>query len=76
MPGHLQAEVDSRWAHSVPSQALSDVANAIMVTIFMALLATTLGTIIAAPLSFLAAHNITRRSWLGTTVYYLVRSAS
>ena len=56
------------------SQAMRDVLNAIMVTIFMALLSTTLGTIIAAPLSFLAASNITRTSKLGSVVYYLVRS--
>jgi len=40
----------------------------------MALLSTTLGTIIAAPLSFLAASNITRTSRLGSVVYYLVRT--
>jgi phosphonate transport system permease protein len=45
-----------------------------MVTIFMALLATTIGTIAAAPLSFLAASNITRKGPLGTAVYYLARS--
>ena len=44
------------------------------VTIFMALLSTTVATIVAAPLSFLAASNITRRGALGTTVYYVTRS--
>jgi len=44
------------------------------VTIFMALLSTTLATVIAAPLSFLAASNITRKGCLGTIVYYLFRS--
>lgn len=57
-----------------PSQAVKDVMQAMFVTIFMALLSTTLATIIAAPLSFLAASNITRRGALGTTVYYGSRS--
>ena len=57
-----------------PSQALKDVLEAMFVTIFMALLSTTLATFIAAPLSFLAASNITRRGALGTTIYYGSRS--
>lgn len=57
-----------------PSQALKDVTENMFVTIFMALLSTTLATIVAAPLSFLAAGNITGRGSVGTTVYYLTRS--
>jgi phosphonate transport system permease protein len=57
-----------------PSQALKDVLNEMFVTIFMALLSTTIATIIAAPLSFLAASNITRKGKIGTTVYYIFRS--
>jgi phosphonate transport system permease protein len=57
-----------------PSQALKDVTDNMFVTIFMALLSTTLATLIAAPLSFLAASNITRKGILGTLVYYLFRS--
>ncbi|MBA4379731.1 MAG: phosphonate ABC transporter, permease protein PhnE [Anaerolinea sp.] len=57
-----------------PSQALKDVTENMFVTIFMALLSTTLATIVAAPLSFLAAGNITGRGPVGTTVYYLTRS--
>ncbi len=57
-----------------PSQASKDVLQAMFVTIFMALLSTTVATIVAAPLSFLAASNITRRGPLGTTVYYATRS--
>jgi phosphonate transport system permease protein len=56
------------------SQALKDVLNEMFVTIFMALLSTTIATIIAAPLSFLAASNITRKGKIGTTVYYIFRS--
>ena len=56
------------------SQAVNDVLQAMFVTIFMALLSTSIATIIAVPLSFLAASNITRRGPVGTTVYYLTRS--
>lgn len=58
----------------VASQSLKDVINNIMVTIFMALLATTAGTLIAAPVSFLAARNITGKRWPGRVVYAVVRS--
>jgi phosphonate transport system permease protein len=40
----------------------------------MALLATTAGTIVAAPISFLAARNIMGRNWFGTGVYTTVRA--
>ncbi|MDE3128788.1 MAG: phosphonate ABC transporter, permease protein PhnE, partial [Gemmatimonadota bacterium] len=46
----------------------------IIVTIFMALLATTAGTLVAAPVSFLAARNITRHGKLGTATYTTVRA--
>ena len=57
-----------------PSQALKDVTENMFVTVFMALLSTTIATIISAPISFLAASNITKRGPLGTAVYYLTRS--
>ena len=73
-PAHLQAETSVPFGSLVPSQSLKDVINNIIVTIFMALLATTVGTIIAAPVSFLAARNIMRRNWLGTATYTVVRA--
>lgn len=74
IPSRLRAEWSRPGGVLRPSQALRDVTNAIMVTIFMALLATTIGTLAAAPLSFLAAHNITRKGVLGSAVYYLTRA--
>ncbi len=50
VPASLRAEWSLPGGVMQPSQALLDVTNAIMVTIFMALLATTIGTIFAAPL--------------------------
>lgn len=73
VPSSLRAEWMLPGGKLRPSQTLIDVTNNIMVTIFMALLATTIGTILAAPLSFLAAQNITRKGVLGSTVYYLMR---
>ncbi len=69
-------EVDALTPAGVfkPSEAVHDVLAAMFVTIFMALLSTTLATIVAAPLSFLAASNIVKRGVLGTTVYYFTRS--
>ncbi len=65
VPSHLQAITSVPVGGIIPSQALKDVINALMVTIFMALLATTAGTIVAGPVSFLAARNIMGdyRSW-------------
>ena len=57
-----------------PSQCAKDVLREIFVTIFMALISTTIATIIAAPISFLAARNITKRGKVGTLVYYGSRS--
>ncbi|HVM71245.1 MAG TPA: phosphonate ABC transporter, permease protein PhnE [Anaerolineales bacterium] len=56
------------------SQAVKDVLQAMFVTIFMALLSTSVATAIAVPLSFLAASNITRHGPVGTAVYYITRS--
>jgi len=45
-----------------------------IVTIFQAFLATTLGALFALPFSFLAAKNLTGRSRLSAWIYYLTRS--
>lgn len=44
-----------------------------LITIFQALLATTLGALVAIPFSFLAARNLTGRSRLSIWIYYLTR---
>ncbi|MFH1908971.1 MAG: phosphonate ABC transporter, permease protein PhnE [Chloroflexota bacterium] len=74
VPPRIEAEVSLPGANVLPSQTLADVLNAIIVTIFMALLATTLGILLSVPFSFLAASNILRRGWLGRVIYYLSRS--
>lgn len=74
IPSHLQAVTTIPVGGIIPSQALKDVINNIMVTIFMALLATTVGTILAAPVSFLAARNIMGNTVVGKSVYFITRS--
>ena len=44
-----------------------------LITIFQALLATTIGAFAAIPFSFLAARNLTGRSRLSIWIYYLTR---
>ncbi len=70
----LEVDTNTPVGGMKPSQALKDVVDAMFVTIFMALLSTTIATIVAAPLSFFAASNITRNGTAGTTVYYIFRS--
>jgi len=74
IPSKLQVDTNVSVGGLKPSQAAQDVMREMFVTIFMALLSTTIATIIAAPLSFLAAGNIMRRGVIGTTVYYIFRS--
>jgi phosphonate transport system permease protein len=71
---HLQAVTTVTVGGPVPSQALKDVFNKIIETVFMALLATTAGTIVAGPVSFLAARNIMGNRLLGKIGYTLTRT--
>ena len=57
------------------SDTVKTVIELSIVTLLMALVATTLGSLFAIPLSFLAARNIMGDSPLGRTVYYGLRSA-
>jgi phosphonate transport system permease protein len=74
VPAKLAVETLTPVGNLKMSQAAHDVLEALFVTFFMALLSTTFATIIAIPLSFLAASNITKRGPFGTTVYYISRS--
>jgi phosphonate ABC transporter permease subunit PhnE len=53
---------------------LQTITQQMIVTIFQAFLATTIGALFALPFSFLAAKNLTGRSRLSVWVYYLTRS--
>ena len=55
------------------SDTVRTVINLSLLTLLMALIATTLGALFAIPLSFLAARNIMGDSPLGKTIYYGLR---
>lgn len=57
---HIRAVTRLRVGGPRLSQTAIDTWNRIVETVFMALLATTLGTILAVPLSFFAARNLMR----------------
>ncbi len=56
------------------SHTLELVLDKIVETFFLALMATTLAMLVAAPLSFFGARNLTARNPLGWAVYYIVRT--
>jgi phosphonate transport system permease protein len=58
---------------NLDAEVLDAVIRQMMVTIFQALLATTLGAFAAIPFSFLAARNLTGRSRVSIWIYYLTR---
>ncbi len=74
VPSLIQADALVPVGPYKPSQTFDDVMANMLVTIFMALMATTIATLVAAPLSFLAASNVTKRGCIGTVVYYGMRS--
>ncbi|MBN1137306.1 MAG: phosphonate ABC transporter, permease protein PhnE [Anaerolineae bacterium] len=71
-------KVEIVWREAVGGLQLSSdfkqVVDLSLITLLMALLATTLGSFFAIPLSFFAARNITGRSPLGQAVYYAFRT--
>ncbi len=66
------------WQETAGRTRLSDsfyrVVDLSIVTLLMALLATTLGSIFAIPLSFFAARNVTGYGPIGSAVYYVFRT--
>lgn len=66
------------WNEAIGPRQLSDtfytVVDLSIVTLLMALMATTLGSIFAIPLSFFAARNVMGHTRVGRTVYYAFRT--
>ncbi len=56
-----------------PSTPFLEIVSRMVETIVMGLMATVLGILFAIPLSFLAARNIMHGSWIGMSIYYLMR---
>ena len=73
-PGHVEIVWKEVIGGPRPSEALVTTLNLSLVTLLMALLATTIGAVIAIPLSFLAAHNIMGQTAIGRWIYYLLRT--
>ncbi|MCR4406547.1 MAG: phosphonate ABC transporter, permease protein PhnE [Anaerolineae bacterium] len=57
-----------------PSEALTTTFNLSLVTLLMALIATTLGSVVAIPVSFFAARNVMGRSIVGQAIYNFSRT--
>lgn len=75
-PGKHQLEAEVKWeaGRLMPSEALLVTIDKMIETIFLALMATTLASIIAVPVSFLGARNLMPYTRLGNTVYYVTRT--
>ncbi|MGC8873809.1 MAG: phosphonate ABC transporter, permease protein PhnE [Chloroflexia bacterium] len=71
-------KVELSWQQPVggwrPAPAVGIVLDLSLVTLLMALLATTLGSVVAVPFSFLAARNVMGRTPLGLAVYNMTRA--
>jgi len=74
-PGLYGVDARQDWEEGALrlSQTFHQVEDKMLETIFLALMATTLGVIFSVPVSFLAARNLTARNPLGSLVYYVVR---
>ncbi|CAA9209963.1 MAG: Phosphonate ABC transporter permease protein phnE [uncultured Chloroflexia bacterium] len=57
-----------------PSEALTTTLRALLETIFLALMATTLGAIVAIPVAFLGARNLMPHTPLGNAAYTTTRA--
>jgi len=70
--------VEISWKRTVggyrPSEALVTTVNLSLVTLLMALMATTLGSVVAVPLSFLGASNVMGRGLVGRAAYFAART--
>ncbi|NOZ49088.1 MAG: phosphonate ABC transporter, permease protein PhnE [Chloroflexi bacterium] len=73
--GQHGSEVILRWEEGTlrMSETAKQVLAKMVETIFLALMATTMGVFLAVPISFLAARNVMATTRLGLTIYFLVR---
>ena len=73
-PGRVEITYEKIVGGPQISETVRTVIQLSLVTLLMALMATTIGAFFAIPLSFLAARNITGDTKLGRTVYYAMRT--
>lgn len=78
-PGALIQNADnisrilSGFTHPDFSALVDPILTKTLETIYIAVLGTTLGALIAIPISFLGARNLMRRNRVGTAIYFTVR---
>jgi len=70
----IQARQTSKVGKLMPSQELKLAIEKMVETIFLGLMATLFGIVLAVPVSFVAARNLMGGSWFTMTLYYLVRT--
>jgi phosphonate transport system permease protein len=73
LDAHYVLRVLSGFTHPDFSALVDPILVKTLETIYIAVLGTALGALIAIPVSFLAAGNLMRRNALGTVVYFVVR---
>ena len=69
----LRAEISFEEGGIHPSPALRETVDATVLTLFMALIATSLAALIAVPISFLGAANIMRHGRMARAIYQTTR---
>jgi phosphonate transport system permease protein len=70
----IQARQVSEVGRLLPSQELKLAIEKMVETIFLGLIATLFGIVLAVPVSFLAARNLMSASGITMAIYYLVRT--
>ncbi|MBP9501113.1 MAG: phosphonate ABC transporter, permease protein PhnE [Candidatus Promineofilum sp.] len=73
-PARVEITYDDAAGRLQISDTVKTVVRLSVVTLLMALMATTIGSLFAIPLSFLAARNIMGESKPGRTIYYVMRT--
>jgi phosphonate transport system permease protein len=71
---HVEARQTSEVGPVKASEPMRLTIVLMLETIFMGMMATLFGIILAIPLSFLASRNLMSGSWLTITIYYVVRT--
>lgn len=69
----LQARQLAGFGKAGPSEELLLSIEKMVETIFLGMMATFFGIILAVPVSFLAARNLMSSSWATLTIYYIIR---
>ena len=70
----VEARQVSEVGNLLPSEALRLTLGRMVETIFMGMMATAFGIVLAIPISFLAARNLMSGSWFTVAIYYFTRT--